>query len=359
VSGDSGSVSSNNQPNPRESTRGFDQLSDKHERLVNWITNELATLLKEIEIQRMGLVRKDGDMEPEVLREIMELEHASTGQTGAPSMPLDEVEDIITLPKFESMDHALKLVSREKFELSGAVLSELHTYVHTLATMYPDNPFHNFEHASHVTMSVCKLLSRIVRPADINVAENRDVASTLHDHTYGITSDPLTQFSVVLSALIHDVDHPGIPNTQLIIEKPRLAEFYKKKSMAEQNSVDLAWTLLMDDGFTNLRGAIYGTAYEFKRFRQLIVNSVMATDIIDQDRSAVRKTRWNKAFSDEIMDEEKDNENDAVNRKATIVIEHLIQASDIAHTMQHWHIYRKWNGRLFEEMYKVRICGTV
>ena len=41
-----------------------------------------------------------------------------------------------------------------------------------------------------------------------------------------------------------------------------------------------------------------------------------------------------------------------MNRKATIVIEHMIQASDIAHTMQHWNIYRKWNERLFMEMYK-------
>ena len=32
-----------------------------------------------------------------------------------------------------------------------------------------------------------------------------------------------------------------------------------------------------------------------------------------------------------------------------IVIEHLIQASDISHTMQHWHIFRKWNSRLFKE----------
>ncbi len=39
------------------------------------------------------------------------------------------------------------------------------------------------------------------------------------------------------------------------------------------------------------------------------------------------------------------------NRKATIVIEHLIQASDVAHTMQHWHVYSKWNQRLFNEMY--------
>lgn len=41
-----------------------------------------------------------------------------------------------------------------------------------------------------------------------------------------------------------------------------------------------------------------------------------------------------------------------MNRKATIVIEHLIQASDVAHTMQHWHVYRKWNERLFRELYK-------
>lgn len=25
---------------------------------------------------------------------------------------------------------------------------------------------------------------------------------------------------------------------------------------------------------------------------------------------------------------------------------------DVCHTMQHWHIYRKWNERLFRELYK-------
>jgi hypothetical protein len=41
-----------------------------------------------------------------------------------------------------------------------------------------------------------------------------------------------------------------------------------------------------------------------------------------------------------------------LDRKATIVIEHLIQASDVVIHMQHWHIYRKWNARLFEELYR-------
>lgn len=60
-------------------------------------------------------------------------------------------------------------------------------------------------------MSVVKLLSRIVAPSDLADEEvdkkrrgTRVSISVLHDHTYGITSDPLTQFACVLSALIHD-----------------------------------------------------------------------------------------------------------------------------------------------------------
>ena len=56
----------------------------------------------------------------------------------------------------------------------------------------------------------------------------------------------------------------------------------------------------------------------------------------------MRKGRWNRAFN------EGHNDSDL---RATIVIEHIIQASDVSHTMQHWHIYRKWNERLFLEMY--------
>ena len=64
----------------------------------------------------------------------------------------------------------------------------------------------------------------------------------------------------------------------------------------------------------------------------------------------MRNQRWNSAFSDD-NGEELGSRN-AVNRKATIVIEHLIQASDVAHTMQHWHVFRKWNENLFMEMYR-------
>jgi hypothetical protein len=111
----------------------------------------------------------------------------------------------------------------------------------------------------------------------------------------------------------------------------------------------------MQDCYIDLRHTIYETEEEFKLFRQLLVNTVMATDIMDKELSDERKARWNAAFSEGAG---ADLSQDQIkNRKATIVIEHLIQASDVAHTMQHWHIYRKWNTRLFAEMHKAFIEG--
>jgi 3'5'-cyclic nucleotide phosphodiesterase len=93
-----------------------------------------------------------------------------------------------------------------------------------------------------------KLLSRIVAPSDLDWDENdtkqKHKATKVHDYSYGIASDPLTQFAVVLSALIHDVDHYGVPNAQLVKEQATIATLYKNRSVAEQNSVDLAWRKL-------------------------------------------------------------------------------------------------------------------
>jgi 3'5'-cyclic nucleotide phosphodiesterase len=113
----------------------------------------------------------------------------------------------------------------------------------------------------------------------------------------------------------------------------------------------------MEPDYADLRRAIYSTPAEMQRFRQLVVNSVMATDIVDQNLKALRNARWAKAFSDESALDGFGGESEAscTNRKATIVIEHVIQAADVSHTMQHWHVYRKWNERFFEECYKAYI----
>jgi hypothetical protein len=159
----------------------------------------------------------------------------------------------------------------------------------------------------------------------------------------------------VFSALIHDVDHSGAPNAQLVREDAPVARLYKGKSIAEQNSFDIAWDLLMEPVYKDIRRLIYCTAGEFKRFRQLVVNSVMATDIVDKDLKKLRNDRWEVVFR-----QKRNEESDCLrvkDMKATIVIEHLIQASDVAHTMQHWHVYRRWNERFFLECYQAYLDG--
>ena len=68
-------------------------------------------------------------------------------------------------------------------------------FVAILASLYRDNSFHCFEHASHVTMSVSKLLSRIVAP-DVpeDDAGEEDMDAAMHDYTYGT-------FSVIIQSM--------------------------------------------------------------------------------------------------------------------------------------------------------------
>ena len=90
-------------------------------------------------------------------------------------------------------------------------------------------------------------------------------------------------------------------------------------------------------------------------------------DIMDKDLKVLRNARWEKAFKSgedgssgsSADDSKSDGTTSVVNRKATIVLEHLIQASDVCHTMQHWHVYRKWNERLFREMYQAYLDGRI
>jgi hypothetical protein len=206
-------------------------------------------------------------------------------------------------------------------------------------------------------MSVTKLLSRIKAPHESVEFNSRDFTAADVDLTCGIASDPLTQFACVFSALIHDVGHAGVPNTQLVKNNIDLSSRYGCKSVAEQNSIDIAWALLMKDEYKELLTAICATNSELLRFRQIVVNAVLATDIVDTELKSIRDMRWAKSFPDDDACRDMTThlgQKEMIyqaNYKATVVIEHMIQASSLSYTMQHWHIYRKWNECLYFECY--------
>ena len=131
-----------------------------------------------------------------------------------------------------------------------------------------------------MAMSVNKLLSRIVNPPDCSetkFSSKMDEIAFVHERTLGLSSDPLTIFSCVLAALSHDVGHRGLTNFDLAKEDPLLDKKFCGKSIAEQNSMDIAWSILLLPDFSNLRRCIFSTTAELRRFRSLLVNSLIAT----------------------------------------------------------------------------------
>ena len=173
--------------------RIINQEEEKKARLINWTSEVLMMGLKAIVARREAV---NSCREPDSVLDMIEENLVRYKST---NMVLEEVKDVISLPRYDS---AAKRAKPDSITIDKKVVGQLHDYLRTISALYPSNSFHNFEHVCHVSMSVSKLLSRIVAPeprmANYETTDHSSAFNekTLHDHTYGITSDPLTQTSL-------------------------------------------------------------------------------------------------------------------------------------------------------------------
>ena len=115
-------------------------LDEKTQRLVDWNKELLLRYLKLIVARR--------DSRRDILGESDPIEDWSSFKFS--NSILEEVAEFITLPRFSSFstnDGAVVNIDHD-------VEQQLYDFVTSIARMYRKNHFHNFDHASHVTM-VC------------------------------------------------------------------------------------------------------------------------------------------------------------------------------------------------------------
>eukprot|EP00977_Amphora_coffeiformis_P018149 scaffold6242_cov168-Amphora_coffeaeformis.AAC.1 len=275
--------------------------------------------------------------------------------------PLDEVVDVIEMPAYnskaanaQSEAFAIKIPERGHQKSTDTIATH---FSFQIAAAYKKNPFHNFDHACHVTMCVSKFLKRIVSPdlSDDELAkmkDNKKLASRLHVYTHGINSDPVTLFAILFSAIIHDVVSASLdwtlePKSCMYIFLTVSTTPYRIIRVYRTSNSRLKTQGLGSDTETKVslnktRWMWHGTSSWTATF--VVVNVVLATDIFDPELNDLRKKRWNQAFS------ECGPSTETNNARATVVIEHIMQASDVCHTMQHWHVYKRFNQKLFEEL---------
>jgi hypothetical protein len=113
------------------------KLDEKMERLVEWNTDVLVRLLKQIIARQRAHDRSKTKKGQE----------AASRDIVLGGTVIDEVVEIIELPELDA-SASRQQESVDELELDPAVVQQVRTYVQTIAKMYRANPFHNFEHVS-------------------------------------------------------------------------------------------------------------------------------------------------------------------------------------------------------------------
>lgn len=221
--------------------------------------------------------------------------------------------------------------------LTDKVVFLLRSYIIQILKLYRSVLYHNCAHAHHVFLSANKLLDMMLcehqwqsvkekgnnnsqsnfgileeKQSDLEGEEDSDTMyieniqkiymmepePKLIRPTYGIKSDPLLHFGFLFSALVHDVDHKGVSNRQLVLESDELAILYNDQSVAEQRSLAVAFTYLMKEEFMELRDILFGDREGLLRFRSNVIDLVLCTDISSPERVQIVKSKFKEVFGD-------------------------------------------------------------
>ncbi|KAJ8605884.1 hypothetical protein CTAYLR_000585 [Chrysophaeum taylorii] len=157
-----------------------------------------------------------------------------------------------------------------------------------------DNPYHNFRHAVDVALTAAWFGNNVVVVAKLS---------------------SLDVFALILSALCHDLDHPGRSNAFLVATSHHLAIRYNDFSVLEQHHAATLWLALSTPEFDVLQNL---GAKHRRRFRELSVSAILATDV----------------SSAKLLDPSEN------------PVPALLRAADVSNVAKPWHVSKKWADRL-------------
>lgn len=192
-------------------------------------------------------------------------------------------------------------------------LSKLWTYVQVVASRYRDNPFHSFRHAVDVTLAA----SCMVR--------------WTQEAYPGLLND-LQVCAVLIGAMVHDTDHPGVMNNFLIATKHPLAVLYNHRSVLENHHIATAMALTLRPELDWL-GPL--SAADQAEMRAAMIELVLATDVATH-------IPFMKSFAADVA---------AKQVSATQAMHAILKASDISNPSRPLAVYEPWIEGVVKEFF--------
>ena len=141
----------------------------------------------------------------------------------------------------------------------GLQMPILCSFLRTVETAYLPNPYHNNTHAADVVQTLNTMLQ-------------------LGGKLYAAT--PLHLFSILVAAVIHDVQHPGLNNNFQINSHSEMAVQYNDVSVLENYSITWFFAKLLGETRDFTVDIFSGlTKEQFSKARSVIIKSVLETDM--------------------------------------------------------------------------------
>jgi hypothetical protein len=202
----------------------------------------------------------------------------------------------------------------EKYEFYKVSSNKIKLFVKDICDKYNEVPYHNFYHATHIIHTTYVLL------------EKCDLLSRMNIYVV---------FSVLLSALLHDVDHPGNNNIFEINTCSELALRYNDLSVLEQHHCHVAFELIKKHNIFE-----HFSQDEYIICRKTIIACILGTDMANHknvlEQIKIKKTL---GFNMDSLDEQ------------YLLGKIIVHAADIGNPIQKYELCEKWARMVSQEFH--------
>ena len=181
-----------------------------------------------------------------------------------------------------------------------------------------DVPFHNRSHAADVVQGTAYFLNQ--------------AALKMH-------LQPLDVFALILSAAMHDHNHPGVTNAFLVHSQDELAILYNDASVLEMHHLASSWKLLLGAQNNPFDGM---SPEQYNEVRQTIIHVILGTDMkYHFDHLTKFKTRRGSgAF-------------EAPDRKdVRLMLAMCLHSADVGNPAKPWKLSCEWSARVMDEFFR-------
>ncbi|KAJ6119257.1 hypothetical protein N7523_003537 [Penicillium sp. IBT 18751x] len=245
----------------------------------------------------------------------------------------DFSEDELVFAACEIIQHAFNLPGLEHWRLTPG---ELQTFLLACRAAYNNFVlYHNFRHAIDVLQSVFCFLLRIgavppYEPSGQISTPKAPIASLI---------SPFDALTLLISAIGHDVGHPGVNNFFLVKLNAPLAQLYNDNSVLEAFHCA---------AFSQILRRHWPSAFKDNQLRKLLISSILATDMGVHQKFMQRMGSLQERYHDSQKSVEHWKPQD-VELYKTLLCGLLIKCADISNVARPWAIAEKWTRILQEE----------